>query len=159
MSMNLENVLRANCIFTNVCAEEEIKRNQEACKESNMRIKFYYCKHCGKIINVVKDSGVPTICCGEEMEELIPITEDSGMEKHIPVIKIHGNHVTVTVGSTLHPMAAEHYIEWILLQTTQGLHKKWLKPGEEPKAEFAIVTGEKVCAAYEYCNIHRLWKK
>ena len=65
--------------------------------------------------------------------------------------------VTVTVGSEMHPMAAEHYIEWILLQTNQGIQKKWLKPGDEPKANFAIVTGEKVEAAYEFCNLHKLW--
>ena len=37
-----------------------------------MEVKFYYCKHCGKIIVVVKDSGVPTVCCGENMTEMIP---------------------------------------------------------------------------------------
>ena len=35
-----------------------------------MEIKFYYCKHCGKIIVVVKDSGVATVCCGEDMVEI-----------------------------------------------------------------------------------------
>ena len=34
-------------------------------------MKFYICKHCGKIIAVVNERAVPTICCGEKMEELV----------------------------------------------------------------------------------------
>ncbi|MCQ2590586.1 MAG: desulfoferrodoxin [Treponema sp.] len=123
-----------------------------------MELKFYYCKYCGKIIAIVRDGGTPTVCCGEVMSELIPAQTDGASEKHVPVIKVNGNHVSVMVGSTEHPMVAEHYIEWILLQTDMGIQKKWLKPGDEPKADFVIVSGEKVQAAYEYCNIHKLWK-
>lgn len=123
-----------------------------------MQLKFYYCKHCGKIIAMVKDSGMPTICCGEAMMELIPGTTDGAAEKHIPVIKVSGTTVSVTVGSKLHPSVADHYIEWILLQTDKGIQQKWLKPGNAPNMEFAIMTGEKVEAAYEYCNLHKLWK-
>lgn len=123
-----------------------------------MQLKFYYCRHCGKIIAMVKDSGLPTICCGEDMMELIPGTTDGASEKHVPVIKITGNTVSVTVGSKLHPSTTEHYIEWILLQTDKGLQQKWLKAGNAPNVDFAIMTGEKVEAAYEYCNIHKLWK-
>lgn len=123
-----------------------------------MELKFYYCKYCGKIIAIVKDGKTPTICCGEVMSELIPAQTDGASEKHVPVIKVQGNHVAVTVGATEHPMMAEHYIEWILLQTDMGIQKKWLKPGDEPKADFVIVSGEKVQTVYEYCNMHKLWK-
>lgn len=123
-----------------------------------MQLKFYYCRHCGKIIVIVKDSGVPTICCGEAMMELVPGTSDGSGESHVPVIKVSGNTVSVTVGSKLHPSVASHYIEWILLQTDKGIQKKWLNPGNAPNVDFAIMTGEKVEAAYEYCNIHKLWK-
>lgn len=123
-----------------------------------MTLKFYYCKVCGKIIAMVKDTNVPTVCCGEIMQELVPSSTDGAFEKHVPIIKVDGNRVTVSVGSELHPMVAEHYIEWILLQTNQGIQQKWLKPGQEPKVDFVMVTGEKVEAAYEYCNIHKLWK-
>lgn len=122
-----------------------------------MELKFYHCRICGKIIAIVKDTNVPTVCCGHIMSELVPSSVDASLEKHVPVIKVEGSHVTVTVGSEMHPMATEHYIEWILLQTNQGIQKKWLKPGDEPKANFAIVTGEKVEAAYEFCNLHKLW--
>ncbi|MBQ0040198.1 MAG: desulfoferrodoxin [Treponema sp.] len=123
-----------------------------------MQLKFYHCKLCGKIIAIVKDSGTPTVCCDHEMEELVPGTEDGSAEKHVPVIKVNGNTVTVTVGSKLHPSEAGHYIEWILLQTDRGIQQKWLKAGNAPQIDFAIMTGERVQAAYEYCNIHRLWK-
>ncbi|MCQ2596991.1 MAG: desulfoferrodoxin [Treponema sp.] len=124
-----------------------------------MQLKFYHCKKCGKIIAIVKDSGVSTICCGEAMEELVPGVSDGMAEAHVPVIKINGNTVTVTVGSRLHPSQEEHYIEWILLQTDKGIQQKWLKPGNAPEVEFAVMTGEHVKAAYEYCNIHKLWTK
>ena len=123
-----------------------------------MEVKFFYCKHCGKIIVVVKDSLAPTICCGEEMLELVPGTTDAAVEKHVPVVNVEGNKVTVCVGSVAHPMLPEHFIEWIVLVTDKGIQKKKLTPGSEPKAEFALLDGEKVVSAYEYCNLHKLWK-
>ena len=82
-----------------------------------MQLKFFYCPHCGKIISIVKDSGVETICCGQPMKPLIPGTTDGAKEKHLPVITADKQKITVTVGETLHPSLPEHYIEWILLQT------------------------------------------
>lgn len=123
-----------------------------------MELKFYYCKHCGKVIAIVKNTPVPTICCGEAMAELVPGVTDAATEKHVPVIQIDGSVVTVSVGQVAHPMQEEHYIEWILLQTDKGIQKKWLKPGDDPKARFILDEGEKVVAAYEYCNLHKLWK-
>ena len=121
-------------------------------------MKFYRCKHCGQIIAVVKETGVPVICCGEKMEEIIPGTTDAAVEKHVPVYEVKDGIVTVTVGSVAHPMAEEHYIEWIALQTKSGNQRKTLKPGDEPKACFAICEGDEVEAVYAYCNLHSLWK-
>ena len=123
-----------------------------------MELKFYYCKHCGKVIAIVKNTPVPTICCGEAMAELVPGVTDAATEKHVPVIQIDGSVVTVSVGQVAHPKQEEHYIELILLQTDKGIQKKWLKPGDDPKARFILDEGEKVVAAYEYCNLHKLWK-
>ena len=67
-------------------------------------MKFYICNHCGNIIAYVKSSGVPVVCCGEKMQELVPNTTDAAVEKHVPVIQIDGSKVTVTVGSAEHPM-------------------------------------------------------
>ena len=44
------------------------------------------------------------------------------------------------------------------IETKQGSQIKYLKPGEEPKAVFAIADGDEFVAAYEYCNLHGLWK-
>lgn len=121
-------------------------------------MKFYVCSHCGNIIQFMKDSGVPVICCGEEMTELIPGTSDGAAEKHVPVITQDGNKVTVTISTVEHPMVDVHYIEWIVLETEQGFQCKHLKPGWAPKADFLLTEGDKVVAAYEYCNIHGLWK-
>ena len=85
-----------------------------------MEQKFYICEHCGNIIAKVKDSGVPVMCCGEKMKEIIPGTTEASTEKHIPVYQVEGNLVTVKVGSAEHPMLPEHYIEWVSLQTKQG---------------------------------------
>ena len=122
-----------------------------------MELKFYRCKICGKIIAIVKDTGVPTICCGQEMEQIIPGTTDASVEKHVPVITVNGNEVVVKVGSVDHPMAPEHYIEWIALSTKQGNQRKFIKPGDAPVAKFALVAGDEVVKAYAYCNLHSLW--
>lgn len=123
-----------------------------------MAMKFYRCKHCGNIIAYVTDKGVPVVCCGEKMEEIIPGTTDAAVEKHVPVISLNGNTVTVSVGSVAHPMEEVHYIEWIALETENGNQRVTLKPGEAPVAKFALLEGDKPIAAYAYCNKHGLWK-
>ena len=119
---------------------------------------FYICKRCGNIAIKLVDSGVPMKCCGQDMEILEPNTTDAAAEKHVPVIAIEGDIVTVTVGEVAHPMVEDHWIEWIYLVTEQGVQAKCLKPGDEPKAMF-VLDGDKVVAAYAYCNKHGLWKK
>ena len=123
-----------------------------------MDMKLYKCKHCGQMIAIVKETGVPMICCGEPMEEIIAGTTDAAAEKHVPVYEVKDNKVYVTVGAVDHPMLDVHYIEWISLQTKQGNQRKALKPGDEPKAVFAICEGDEVEAVYAYCNLHSLWK-
>ena len=119
---------------------------------------FYKCEHCGNIIAHVNDSGVRCRCCGEEMTEIVPNATDAAGEKHVPVIKVEGQMVTVTVGSVDHPMLDAHFIEWIMLETKEGRQRKTLKPGDAPVAVFALAPGDEVVAAYEYCNLHGLWK-
>ena len=123
-----------------------------------MEMKFYKCKHCGQIVAIVKKTGVPLVCCGEKMEELIPGTVDASLEKHVPVVNVKGNTVEVSVGSVAHPMAPEHFIEWVSIQTKFGNQRKQLKPNEEPKVVFPLLDGDEVLAVYAYCNLHGLWK-
>lgn len=120
-------------------------------------MKFFKCRHCGKIIAVVNERNVPTICCGEPMSEMVPNTSDGAVEKHVPVYEVKDNVVTVTVGEVKHPMMENHYIEWIAIETNFGNQRKVLKPGEEPVAKFALLEGEKVIRVMEHCNLHGLY--
>ena len=89
-------------------------------------------------------------------EELVPNTTDAAGEKHVPVVAIDGDKVTVSVGSVEHPMLPAHYIQWILIETETGWQKRTLTPDDKPCATFIV--DAKVVAAYEYCNLHGLWK-
>ena len=125
---------------------------------SNLSQKFYICKHCGNIVGLINNAGVPLVCCGEKMQELIPNTADGAVEKHLPVIETVGNEVTVKISTVPHPMVPEHFIEWVYLQTKHGGQRKILKPGTAPEVTFILTDDDEVIAAYEYCNIHGLWK-
>jgi len=116
------------------------------------------CNHCGNIVAYVTDKGVPVVCCGEKMQEIVPNTTDAATEKHVPVINIDGNIVTVSVGSVAHPMTEEHLISWIALETKFGNQRKELAPGTDPSVSFALIDGDEPVAAYSYCNLHGLWK-
>lgn len=123
-----------------------------------MEMKFYKCSVCGQMVAIVKETGVPLICCGKPMEEIIPGTTDAAVEKHVPVYEVKGNMVEVTVGAVEHPMLDVHYIEWVSIQTKFGNQRKALKPGDAPKVCFALCEGDEVLAVYAYCNLHGLWK-
>ena len=121
-------------------------------------MKFYKCEICGKIVAMVKETPVDTMCCGQAMRELVPGTTDGATEKHVPVYTLEGNTVKVKVGSVEHPMTDAHRIEWIAIETENGNQRKELKPGDKPEATFALVPRDKVKSVYEYCNLHGLWK-
>ena len=119
--------------------------------------KFYICEHCGNLIEIVNDAGVPVVCCGKKMTRLEPGTVDASHEKHIPVVNVEANTVTVSVGSVEHPMTEEHSILWVSLQTDKGTQRKYLEVGKAPVVKFEC-KDEKPLAVYAYCNLHGLWK-
>ena len=123
-----------------------------------MEQRFYICGHCGNIVAMVKDAGVPVMCCGQKMEELAAGAVEAAGEKHVPVYGVEGRTVKVRVGSVDHPMLPEHYIQWVSLQTRQGNQRKVLNPGDKPEVCFALCEGDQVEAVYAYCNLHSLWK-
>lgn len=120
--------------------------------------KFFKCMHCGNLVGMIVNSGVPIKCCGEPMVELVANTTDAAQEKHVPVASVNGNTVTVSVGSVSHPMTEEHLIDWIYLQTEHGGQRKKLTAADQPEATFAMVDGDKPLAVFAYCNLHGLWK-
>ena len=137
----------------NAVQSVQILEEQE---EKNM--KYYVCKHCGNIIEFAENKGVPVMCCGEKMTELVPGTSDGAVEKHVPAVVKNGNKVLVEVGSVEHPMVEAHYIEWIVIETRFGSQKRKLSYTDAPKAEFLLCEGDEFVAAYAYCNLHGLWK-
>jgi len=119
--------------------------------------KFFICKHCGNMVGLIDNKGVPLICCGEKMTELVPNTVEASSEKHLPVVTGSGDSISIQVGSTQHPMEEAHHIVFLYVETERGGQRKCLKIGEEPKLDFRF-TDDKPIAAYAYCNIHGLWK-
>ena len=124
-----------------------------------MALRVFRCKKCGQMVMMLKKSKCDMYCCEEAMEELIPGTTDAAVEKHVPVYEVKDNKVYVTVGDVIHPMMEQHYIEWIVLETKNGIQKKDLTPEDEPKAIFPLMEGDRVIAVYEYCNVHGLWRR
>lgn len=90
---------------------------------------------------------------------LPPDFRERTIAAHLPVVAANGDTVRVQIGKDLHMMEPEHYIEWILLQTSSGGYWKNLEPGDEPVAVFQLLPGEALRAAYAYCNLHGLWKQ
>ena len=122
-------------------------------------IKIYRCAHCGNIITLLHDSNVPVFCCGQKMDLLVPGSVDAAQEKHVPVATINGSTVEVKVGSVTHPMTAEHFIQWVVVETERDALIHWFHPDEAPEAVFALAEGQTAKAVYAYCNLHGLWKK
>ena len=121
-------------------------------------MKFFINRTTKEIIEVVLGNDTAFTSEGSEMVELKSNSTDAAGEKHVPVITVDGNKVHVVVGSVLHPMTEEHSIQFIALETKQGVQRKALVPTEQPIADFVLAEGDEVVAAYEYCNLHGLWK-
>ncbi len=126
-------------------------------------MKLYICKHCKNIAYMVQDAmvqdaNVNPVCCGEKMHLMVAGETEGAAEKHLPVVARGENGVEVRIGSVEHPMLEEHFIQWVCLETNKGAHFVYLAPGSAPVAHFALPAGEEPLAAYEYCNLHGLWK-
>ncbi len=121
------------------------------------REQVYKCEVCGNIVTILHAAAGTLVCCGKPMTLLDEQTADSATEKHVPVIEKVDGGVKVTVGSVDHPMADEHYIEWIEIQYGEVVAREYKQPGGKPEAFFPAVDAEKIVAR-EFCNIHGLWK-
>ena len=124
-----------------------------------MELKSYKCMHCGNIIEMIEDHGVPVICCGEPMKAFKAGESDGASEKHVPVVQVEGDVVRASVGEVAHPMTEEHHIAFIWLVTDKGVHRAVLNHTGAPEAVFRLAEGEKAEVVYEFCNLHGLWKK
>ena len=116
-------------------------------------------KHIGKVLRmqpgdklqIVSDDGVSALA------EVVAITEDAAVEKHVPYTSIEDDDVLyVKIGEVDHPMTEDHYITWVAAVYNDSVLKYNFKPGEVPEAVFDYEEGMVV---YAYCNLHGLWKK
>lgn len=121
------------------------------------RHQIYKCNVCGNIVEVLHEGAGTLVCCGQDMELFIEKKEEEGNEKHLPVVEINGNKITVKVGSVEHPMEEAHYIEWIEVINGDESKKVFLKAGQIPQAEFTFENIGQL-RVREYCNIHGLWE-
>ncbi len=117
---------------------------------------IYKCDVCGNMVEVVRAKDGELVCCGKPMVLLVANTVDASKEKHVPVIEKTATGVKIKVGSAPHPMEEKHYIEWIECIADGVVHRKYLKPGDAPEAEFCV--SAKQITAREHCNLHGLWK-
>jgi len=120
-------------------------------------MQIYKCEICGNIVEVLHTGMGELVCCGQPMKLMPEQTADWKTEKHVPVVEKVDDGYKVIVGSTIHPMTAEHHIEWIQLITKSKSLRKFLKPGDAPEARFT--TDCEAVSVREYCNIHDLWRK
>lgn len=120
------------------------------------RYEVYKCDLCGNIAEILTGAGGALACCGQDMRLLTENTVDAAVEKHIPVATKTGGTWQVAVGSVDHPMAEDHYIEWIELIAGDASYTAFLKPGDKPAASFEVAADEVTVRAY--CNLHGLWK-
>lgn len=135
-----------------------LKNNYRLKEEQKMKkLVFYRCEICGNLVVMINDSGVTPTCCGGYMTEITENTEDAVVEKHVPVFKRKADTVQISVGSTDHPMVSEHYIEWVIVHTENGVYARKFSPSDMPHAEFRIPKDEHILNIYAYCNIHGLW--
>ena len=120
------------------------------------RNQVYKCDLCGNIVEVFIGGPGELVCCGAPMQLLVENTVDAAKEKHVPVIEKTEHGLKVTVGSVPHPMAEDHYIQWIELVADGIAYTEFLKPGGKPEATFCAEAD--TYTAREYCNLHGHWK-
>jgi superoxide reductase len=120
------------------------------------RLEVYKCDVCGNIVEILHGGKGELTCCNQPMRKVTENTVDASREKHVPVVEVGANGITVKVGSVPHPMEEKHFIEWVELIVDGKVYRQFLAPGGTPEAFFPI-TGAQVTAR-EYCNLHGLWK-
>jgi superoxide reductase len=119
----------------------------------------FQCQLCGNIVELLHVGGGTLSCCGQDMKLLEESTADTSLEKHVPFIEKTDKGYIVKVGQNQdHPMMETHYIQWIELHTESTEYRLYLKPENEPEAEYPIGHNEIITGAREFCNLHGLWK-
>jgi len=141
-----------------------------------MILDVYKCPKCGNVMTVLNSEvpGTPPSCCylrdpndpadldRKERVTMAKLDEKSGdvlTEKHVPFIEKQGNGIRITMGKpALHPMLADHYIQWVEVVTKDDRsYRKFLLPGQQPIASFEVKLDD-VARVREFCTLHDLWR-
>ncbi len=75
-------------------------------------------------------------CCGADMVLLSENTTEATLEKHVPTVTKTDNGIVVNVGSADHPMADDHFVEWIEIHVGGVSNTVFLQPGDKSQACF-----------------------
>ena len=123
------------------------------------KLELYKCHNCGNLVQVLVNGIGELVCCGQNMENLVPKYEENNelAEKHVPIIEEENNRRIVTLKH--HPMVEEHYIQFIevISDDNKYVKRKYLTPEDkEAVLSFKCECKEGI-KARELCNIHGLW--
>lgn len=123
------------------------------------KLEMYKCAVCGNFVEVVLSGVGELVCCAQPMNLLKANTTDAAVEKHVPFFVKKDEELEVRIGSALHPMTDEHYIQFIevVSEDERYVKRKYLYPTDEP---ILLLKCFDIGAlnAREYCNLHGLWE-
>lgn len=102
------------------------------------------------LVMLINKNAAELSCNGSLMKVLTANTTDAAQEKHVPVVEVDGNKISVKVGSVAHPMTDAHLIEWIYLQTKKGGQHRYLTAADKPEATFLL---RKMINLWQFTNI------
>ncbi|MEL3906806.1 MAG: desulfoferrodoxin family protein [Treponema sp.] len=123
----------------------------------NNELKFFTTAKGGTFLGLNACDEAAVVCGDQKIAPVKVGSVDAAKEKHVPVVEVNGQTVTVKVGSVMHPMSAEHHIAWVCLRTKQGIQLKELPLDKEPVVEFSLTADDSVIEAFEFCNLHGVW--
>lgn len=123
------------------------------------KLEMYKCEICGNFVEVILSGIGELVCCNQPMQLQVPNTTDAAAEKHVPFFVKKDDELEIRIGSVLHPMTDEHYIQFIevISEGEKYIKRKYLSPGEDsifPLRCYDIGP----LTARELCNLHGLWE-
>ncbi len=134
-------------------------KNKERGLIMTKKLEMYKCSVCGNFVEVVLAGAGELVCCGQPMNLLKANSTDAAGEKHVPYFIKKDEELEIRIGSVLHPMSEEHYIQFVevVSKDERYVKRKYLYPNEEPTFN---LKGYDVGAltAREFCNLHGLWE-
>ena len=123
------------------------------------KLEIYKCNICGNITEVLVPESGTLVCCGEDMELLKPLNQESEKtiaEKHTPEIEHTDNGTIIRMSN--HPMEEKNYIVFLRAEDSENnnVYTKFFYPND--KVEMVLDGVYNIKKAVSYCNVHGLYK-